>query len=173
LREWLPPHLKSNADLTLSEHCEAFFDETGVEVSEATMSRAIARLPGRWPLKKVTDSPGTRRGGERFVAVAGFSLRCKKAGVLKDGSGTHVSMDRLRSRAPRGVRAYGRVPKNRDKNVTLIASMSLQGIGESMCFEGATDAAAFEAYFEHFLAPSLREGQVVMDRASGRTGPRR
>ncbi len=52
LREWLPEHLKSNPDLTLSEHCEAFEDETGVEVSEATMSRNIARLPGGWPLKK-------------------------------------------------------------------------------------------------------------------------
>jgi transposase len=52
LRAWLPGHLKSNPDLTLGEHCEAFEDETGVEVSEATMSRNIARLPGRWPLKK-------------------------------------------------------------------------------------------------------------------------
>ena len=52
LREWLPPQLKSNPDLTLKEHCEAFEDETGVEVSEATMSRSIARLPGGWPLKK-------------------------------------------------------------------------------------------------------------------------
>ncbi len=52
LRAWLSGHLKSNPDLTLREHCEAFFDETGVEVSEATMSRNIARLPGRWPLKK-------------------------------------------------------------------------------------------------------------------------
>ena len=52
LREWLPQQLKTNPDLTLREHCEAFFDETGVEVSEATMSRSIARLPGGWPLKK-------------------------------------------------------------------------------------------------------------------------
>ncbi len=52
LREWLPKQLKSNPDLTLREHCEAFFDETGVEVSEATMSRNIKRLPGEWPLKK-------------------------------------------------------------------------------------------------------------------------
>ncbi len=52
LREWLPKQLKSNPHLTLKEHCEAFFDETGVEVSEATMSRNIARLPGEWPLKK-------------------------------------------------------------------------------------------------------------------------
>ena len=52
LREWLPSQLKSNPDLTLAEHCEAFEDESGVEVSEATMSRNIRRLPGEWPLKK-------------------------------------------------------------------------------------------------------------------------
>ena len=82
--------------------------------------------------------------------------------MFVDESGTHISMDRLRSRAPRGVRAYGRVPKNRGKNLTLIASMSLYGMGESMCGEGATDAKAFEVYVEHFLAPSLCEGQVVV-----------
>jgi transposase len=52
LREWLPSKLKSNPDLTLNEHCEAFEDESGVRVSEATMSRNIRRLPGEWPLKK-------------------------------------------------------------------------------------------------------------------------
>jgi transposase len=46
LRKWLPGQLKSNPDLTLREHCEAFEDESGVEISEATMSRNIARLPG-------------------------------------------------------------------------------------------------------------------------------
>jgi transposase len=54
------------------------------------------------------------------------------------------------------------VPKNRGKNLTLIASMSLYGMGESMCIEGATDAEAFELYVEHFLAPNLTEGQVVV-----------
>jgi transposase len=52
LRQWLPEHLKRNPDLTLREHCEAFEEESGVEVSEAKMSRNIARLPGEWPLKK-------------------------------------------------------------------------------------------------------------------------
>ena len=31
-----------------------------------------------------------------------------------------------------------------------------------MTFEGSTDAAAFEAYVEHLLAPTLGEGQVVV-----------
>lgn len=52
LREWLPAQLKANPDPTLREHCEAFEDESGLEVSEATMSRNISRLPGEWPLKK-------------------------------------------------------------------------------------------------------------------------
>jgi transposase len=52
LREWLPKQLEKNSDLTLKEHCQAFFDEMGLRVSEATMSRNIAGLPGSWPLKK-------------------------------------------------------------------------------------------------------------------------
>jgi transposase len=84
--------------------------------------------------------------------------------VFVDESGFNTSMTRLRARAPRGKRAYGKVPRNRGKNTTLIASITLQGgMGESMTLEGATDAAAFEAYVQHFLAPSLREGQVVLD----------
>ncbi len=72
--------------------------------------------------------------------------------MFVDESGMHTSMDRLRSRAPKGEWAYSKVPRNRGKNTTLIASMSLSGMGESMCIKGATDAQAFEVYVEHFLA---------------------
>ncbi|CAA9431097.1 hypothetical protein AVDCRST_MAG82-2112 [uncultured Rubrobacteraceae bacterium] len=80
-----------------------------------------------------------------------------------DESGFNTSMTRLRARAPRGKRAYGKVPRKRGKNTTLIASITLEGgMGESMTVEGATDALAFETYVEHFLAPSVCEGQVVV-----------
>src|SRR5215203_6590712 len=46
LSEWLPSQLQSNPDLTLEEHCEAFEEEFGVKVSEATMSRSISGLAG-------------------------------------------------------------------------------------------------------------------------------
>ena len=42
--------------------------------------------------------------------------------------------------------------------------MSLCGMGETMCIRGATDSEAFEVYVEHFLAPTLSEGQVVLDK---------
>lgn len=83
--------------------------------------------------------------------------------VFVDESGFNTSMSRLRARAPKGKRAYGKVPRNRGKNQTLIAAITLEGaVGESMTVEGGTDALAFETYVEHFLAPTLSEGQVVV-----------
>lgn len=72
-------------------------------------------------------------------------------------------MTRLRSRAPRGERAYAKVPRNRGKNQTLIAAITLEGgMGEALAIEGSTDAELFEAYVEEFLAPTLETGQVVV-----------
>jgi hypothetical protein len=87
--------------------------------------------------------------------------------VWVDERGTHTSMTPTRARAPKGERAYGKVPRNRGPNTTLIATMTLEGVmGASMAIEGATDKQVFEAYYvERFLAPTLRRGQiVVMDR---------
>lgn len=80
--------------------------------------------------------------------------------VFIDESGFHTCMMRLRARAPRGKRAYGKVRRNRGKNQTLIASITLQGaMGEAISIKkGATDAELFEAYIEDFLAPTLKVG---------------
>jgi transposase len=58
-------------------------------------------------------------------------------------------------------------------NLTLIASLSMQGMGEAMLLDGSADAAAFETYVEQILAPSLRPGQIViLDNLSIHLGPR-
>jgi transposase len=94
--------------------------------------------------------------------------------VFVDESGFHTSMTRLYARALKGKRAYGKVPRNRGKNTTLIAAITLEGaMGAPMTVEGATDSEAFEAYVEHFLAPTLREGQVVVLDGLGAHRPKR
>jgi transposase len=71
--------------------------------------------------------------------------------------------DAPEGRVPKGRRAYGRVPRNRGRNTTLIASMTLEGaMGEAMVEEGATDRFVVEAYVEHILAPTLEEGRMVL-----------
>ncbi len=82
--------------------------------------------------------------------------------VFVDECGTHTSMMRPRARAPRGERDYGRVPRNRAKNTTLLASMGAEGMGACMAVVGSTKKAVFEAYVERVLAPSLRPGVVVV-----------
>lgn len=83
--------------------------------------------------------------------------------MFVDESGFHTSMARLRARAPKGERAYGKVPRKRGRNQTLIASITLEGaMCESVSIEGATDAELFETYVEEFLAPTLEAGQVVV-----------
>jgi transposase len=40
--------------------------------------------------------------------------------------------------------------------------MSLEGMGPSLAVEGSTTREVFEAYLERILAPTLRQGQVVV-----------
>ena len=72
-----------------------------------------------------------------------------------------------------GERLRARAPRNWGKNVTLLSSMSTEGMGPSVAVEGATTRAVFEAYVEQALAPSLSSGQVVvMDNLSAHKGGR-
>lgn len=82
--------------------------------------------------------------------------------VFLDECGSNIALTPLYARAPKGERARGSVPRNRGKNMTLIAALSLEGMGASMILEGGVNAPAFESYVEQVLAPSLQPGQVVV-----------
>jgi transposase len=82
--------------------------------------------------------------------------------VFVDETGTTIAMTRLYAYAPRGSRAVGKVPRNYGANMTLIASMSLQGMGPAFILDGSADHTAFEISVEQILALSLREGQIVI-----------
>jgi transposase len=90
-----------------------------------------------------------------------------------DECGSNIALTPIYARAPKGERATGRVPRNRGKNTTLIASLSLEGMGAAMILEGSANGAAFEIYVEQLLAPSLHAGQiVVMDNLRAHKGER-
>jgi transposase len=98
-----------------------------------------------------------------------------KAGrlVFVDECGTHTSLAPLYGWAPKGQRACMKVARNRGTNITLLASISREGIGPSLAVEGSTTREVCEAYLEHVLAPSLKPGQLlVMDNLSSCKGGR-
>ena len=94
--------------------------------------------------------------------------------VFVEEMGANTSLFPLYAWSRRGERALASVPRNWGANLTLLASVSAEGMGLCLVVEGSTTRReVFEAYLERALAPSLRPGQVVvMDNLSSHKGPR-
>jgi hypothetical protein len=90
-----------------------------------------------------------------------------------DECSTNTSLTPLYACSKRGERARCSTARNWGANVTLLSSITREGMGPSLAVEGATTREVFETYIEKVLAPTLREGQVVvMDNLSSHRGSR-
>ena len=140
--------------------------------SESLDDESCYQTPGL-DTKKKSLAASERHEEERATWREQVKEQDAKGLVCVDECGSNIALTPLYARAPRGERAPGRVPRNRGKNTTLLASLSLEGIGASMIIEGAVNAQVFEAYLEHILIPSLEPGQIViMDNLSVHKGVR-
>jgi transposase len=93
--------------------------------------------------------------------------------VFVDECSTNTSLSPIYGWSRRGKRVCFEVPRNWGANVTLLSSMSVEGMGPSLAVEGPTTREAFETYLERVLAPWLKPGQiVVMDNLSSHKGGR-
>ena len=71
-------------------------------------------------------------------------------------------MARLYGRAPRGERCRAPVPHGHWKTTTFVGGLTLDGIVAPMTIDGAMTGAAFLAYVEQLLVPTLSPGDVVV-----------
>src|SRR5215472_7426518 len=117
------PQLQAHDDATLEQHCDLWEQTHGAQVSRWTMSRAIKRLG--WTRSKKSIGATERTEEERAVWRERASSLPTDALVFIDETGSNIALSPLYARAPRGERARGTVPRNRGKNTTLIAALSL------------------------------------------------
>lgn len=82
--------------------------------------------------------------------------------VFIDETGASTKMARLRGRAPRGERCRAPVPHGHWKSTTFVGALRLEGMTAPMVLDGAMNGAAFVAYVEQVLAPSLKPGDIVV-----------
>jgi transposase len=82
--------------------------------------------------------------------------------VFLDETSTPLSLTPLRARAPRGQRAVGRVPHGKRPHLSWLATLTREGIGESVGVPGAVDGQVFDLFVARWLVPSLRPGQIVL-----------
>src|SRR5215212_995432 len=145
----------------------------GRSLAQRVHRESDAQAPGVEPKKR---SLGAAERDE-FLRAAWRMLVAGKVDaerlVFVDEMGANVSLSPLYAWSRRGARAFGSAPRNWGKNVTLLASITTEGLGPCLAVEGATTREVFEAYLERVLAPTLRSGQVVvMDNLSAHKGGR-
>ncbi len=71
-------------------------------------------------------------------------------------------MARLRGRSKRGQRCRAAVPHGHWKTTTFTAALRLDGLTAPMLLDGPMNGAAFLAYVEQVLVPTLVPGDVVI-----------
>ncbi len=82
--------------------------------------------------------------------------------VFIDETGASTKMARLRGRALRGERCRAAVPHGHWKTTTFTGALRLSGMTAPMVLDGPMNGAAFLAYVEQVLVPTLRPGDIVV-----------
>lgn len=87
--------------------------------------------------------------------------------VFIDETGAKTNLVRLYGRAPRGQRLIAPVPHGHWMTTTFVVALRNGEITAPCVFNGPMDGVSFLTYVEHFLAPTLPQGDVVaMDNLS-------
>ena len=79
-----------------------------------------------------------------------------------DETGASTKMARRYGRAPRGERCQAPVPHGHWKTTTFVGALRLEGMTAPMVLDGAMHGAAFRAYVEQVLVPTLKPGDIVV-----------
>lgn len=82
--------------------------------------------------------------------------------VFIDETGASTKMARLRGRAPKGERCRAPIPHGHWKTTTFTGALRLSGMTAPMVLDGPMNGAAFLAYVEQVLVPTLRSGDIVI-----------
>ena len=79
-----------------------------------------------------------------------------------DESGINTGMTRFYGRGEKGQRLVDYVPDTRWENLTILSSLRVDGTTEAIVFEGSLNVEMFIGYMKTCLAPTLKEGDVVV-----------
>ncbi len=130
LQAGLLPQLEAHPDATLVEHCQFWEATHGIQVSSATMSRAIKRL--NWTRKKKTIRASEQNEADHLAWRERAKMLDESLLVFIDECGSNIALTRVYARSPKGKRIFGSVPRNRRANITRLSSLSRRRDGGSL-----------------------------------------
>ena len=161
--DFILAQIAKKPDMTIMELREKIRERHGVGFGYGTVWRFLARH--RITRKKKTGHASEQErhdvAAEREAWFEGeLDLDPLKL-VFIDETAVSTNMARRFGWAPQGERCRASVPFGHWKTKTLIAALRFDRIDAPMTLDGALDGAAFLAYVEQVLAPTLCAGEVV------------
>ena len=151
-------------DITLGEIAAQLDAGHGLTVAQSTVWRLLDR-------HGMTFKKNRARGAEQQRADV---LRRRQAWfdaqpdleperlVFIDETGASTKMARRHGRSLRGERCRAPVPHGHWKTTTFVGALRLEGMTAPMVLDGAMHGAAFLAYVEQVLVPTLKPGEIVV-----------
>jgi transposase len=79
-----------------------------------------------------------------------------------DETGLKTDISRLRGWAAGGARLVEAVPGGHWRTSTLVQAVALDGTRAAMVLDGPINSVCFAGFCQHFLAPALRPGDLVV-----------
>ena len=165
-RAFILEELKAKPDVTIMELRDKIRERHGLGFGYGTVWRFLAR-------HKITRKKKTGHAWEQEREDVEASREAWFEGQLDldplklvfiDETAISTNMARRFGWAPEGERCRASIPFGHWKTKTLIAALRWERIDAPMTIDGALDGAAFLAYVEQVLTPTLSAGEtVVMD----------
>ncbi|CAE7467881.1 unnamed protein product, partial [Symbiodinium sp. CCMP2456] len=135
--------IEADKDITLVEIADQLASERGLRVVPATIWYWLDRREAWFEAQPDLDP-------EKLVFI--------------DETGASTKMARLYGRAAKGERCRAPVPHGHWKTTTFTGALRLSGMTAPMVLDGPMNGAAFLAYVEQVLVPTLSPGDtVIMD----------
>jgi transposase len=160
LREWI----KERPDMTLAEIKDRLH-EGGIDVGRTAISNFLRHLGLSY--KKTLHAAEQER--EDVKAAREAWLKCLPTFdptklVCVDETWATTQMTPPRGRSPKGQRLVCKTPHGHWKTTTFLAALRDDRIDAPLVLDGPINGAAFLAWVQQFLVPTLSPGdRVVMD----------
>ncbi len=167
-RDFLIARVAEKADITMPELAAELVAATGTAAEPASLSRFLIRNGYRFKKR-----PDIKEAREVWINQRQPKMRLEPHRlVFIDETGTTTKMTRLRGRCLKGQRLRSKAPFGHWMTQTFVAGLRCGGLTAPFVINAPMNRRIFETYVEKELAPSLKEGDIViMDNLSAHKSP--
>ncbi len=160
--DWLHEVLATEPDITLSEPRDRLAAK-GIAISRQSINDTLHGFGYRY--KKTAHAAERERSdvARKRQHWRNWQTWLKPERlVFIDETGAKTNLARLRGRSLKGQRLHAAIPWGHWNTTTFVAGLRTTGLTAPMVLDGAINGAAFKAYVEQGLAPSLAPGDIVI-----------